>query len=226
VGYFIKKNLNFFFDIISNKNRLINFNYPQSKALTSEKFSRDVAELHLFNKDREKPFFIFLLTHLKSRLDPNFIDPNGYLRRSAELKALVEIYRSLESRHQNQVPMAVCGDFNGLASRPEYDSEFVELYQQTQLEDVLHLAQVPMDRRATYFQTSRASSPDGKQIDYAFLSPKAQSFLVRDSACVLRFQDEFGQELDPPSNLEAKEKLPSDHYPVLFKLKGIPSSQA
>ena len=35
--------------------------------------------------------------HLKSRLDPEKIDPGGYERRAAELKTAVQIY--LESQH-------------------------------------------------------------------------------------------------------------------------------
>ncbi len=222
VGYLIKKDLGFYFDLISNKNRLINFVYPHGKSQQSEKFSRDVSELHLFTTDREKPFFIFLLTHLKSRLDPQSVDPNGFLRRKAEMKTLLEIYSDLENKFQNQVPMAVCGDFNGLAAKPACDPEFAEIYTQTGLEDVLELAQIPNVKRATYYQTSRNGSTEGKQIDYAFLSPKAHGLLLKDSASVYRYRDELDQELDPPTSIEAKESLPSDHYPVLFTLSQIP----
>jgi hypothetical protein len=222
VGYLIKKDLGFYFDLISNKNRLINFVYPQSKSLQSEKFSRDVAELHLFTNDREKPFFIFLLIHLKSRLDPQNVDPNGFLRRRAEMKTLLEIYSELDSKFKSEVPMALCGDFNGLAARPQYDSEFTEIYTAARLEDVLELAQIPSVKRATYYQTHRSGSTDGKQIDYAFLSPKAQGLLQKDSVGVYRYRDDLDQEIDPPTSIEAKENLPSDHYPVFFSLSQIP----
>ncbi len=234
VGFLIRKNIGFYFDIISNKNRLINYlypherqsietGYPTKKATEgSHKFSRDVAELHLFQNDREKPFFIFLLTHLKSRLDPEGIDPNGFERRRAELHTLLEIYKELDTKFQGQVPIAVGGDFNGNASRTNTDTEFQELYQNTQLRDVCDLGKIAAEHSATYYQVGRSSKPEGKQLDYCFLSPAAQSLLDQTSVQVYRYKDHLGQTFDPPSTLDAKLNLPSDHYPVVFTLQNIP----
>lgn len=231
VGYLIRKNMPFYFDISTNKNRAINYLYPHEKqsvdtgysgAKVSHKFSRDVSELHLFQKDREKPFMIFLLTHLKSRLDPENIDPNGFERRSAELKTLIEIYQELEKKHQGQVPIAVAGDFNGNASRFEPDQEFAPLYKNTQLKDVCELAKLEADRTFTFYQVGRSSKTEGKQLDYCFLSPMLAPYLDPTSVQVYRYKDHLGQPFDPPSTLEAKMNLPSDHYPLVFNLKNIP----
>ncbi len=234
VGYLIRKDIGFYFDIISNKNRLINYLYPHERQSLdngypakkvpegSHKFSRDVAELHLFQRDREKPFFIFLLTHLKSRLDPEGIDPNGFERRQAELQTLVSIYKELDTKFQSQVPIAVGGDFNGNASSTNTDIEFQELYKTTQLRDVCDLAKIAAEHSATYYQVGRSSKAEGKQLDYCFLSPSAQALLDTTSVQVYRYKDHLGQPFDPPTNLEAKLNLPSDHYPVIFTLKNIP----
>ena len=107
VGYLIKKAPPFYYDVISNKHRPLNFLYPHE--LTSQAhgfkikapshtFSRDCVELRLFSTNREKPFLIILLTHLKSRLDPERIDPGGTERRAAELKTAVEIYNELAAQ--------------------------------------------------------------------------------------------------------------------------------
>jgi hypothetical protein len=234
VGYLVRKNMGFYFDIISNKNRLINYLYPherqslesgyptQKASEGSHKFSRDVAELHFFLRDREKPFFVFLLTHLKSRLDPDGIDPNGFERRKAELQTLLEIYKELDAKFQSQTPIVVGGDFNGNASAQNTDIEFQEIYKSTQLRDVCDLATLAAEHSATYYQVGRSSKAEGKQLDYCFLSPAAQKLLDKTSVQVYRYKDHLGQAFNPPHSLEAKLNLPSDHYPVIFTLNNIP----
>lgn len=228
VGFLIKKNLNFYFDLQTNKNRSIHYLYPHEreslqappKPQQSHRFSRDVAELHLFTKDVNKPFLIILLTHLKSRLDPERIDPNGFERRKAELLALLEIYNELKSKHP-QTPLVVSGDFNGAAGKSNTDPEFESLYSTTDLRDVLDLALLPEDQRHTYYQIRHPMKPDGRQIDFCFLSELAQKHLKKNATSVYRFKDDYGFPLDVPQSMDAKTKLPSDHYPVIFELEKI-----
>lgn len=245
VGFLVRKNLGFYFDLISNKNRSLDFWYPHeleyndhfeqnpelpleistnklSKLIPSHRFSRDVVELRLFENDPKKPFLIFLLTHLKSRLDPQSIDPNGFSRRQAELNSLISIYEELENEFNFQVPIAVCGDFNGQAIREKPDQEFKALFEKTSLRDVCDLAQIPIENRATFYQVSRSNKSDGKQIDFAFLSPRLQAYLVKSSVQVYRYINHLGVPLDPPKSIDAKSNLPSDHYPLIFELENIP----
>ncbi len=227
VGFLIKKNSAFYFDLASNKNRLINFLYPHERNLapgaikiTSHKFSRDVAELRLFKKARDNPFMVFLLTHLKSPLDPERRDPMGSQRRYAEFKTLLEIYKETESLHPD-CPVVVAGDLNGNASRVGTDVEFEAVYQSTGLQDILDLAAKPLAERATYYQVRTGGRVEGKQIDYCFLSPRAASHLKPDSAQVYRYKDEFGFAIDIPNTIDAKLNLPSDHYPLIFELENV-----
>lgn len=235
VGFLLKKNQPYYFDIISNKNRPIHYLYPHErqsldtgypikggKAVASHKFSRDALELHLFQRDRNQPFAIFILTHLKSRLDPDNIDPSGFERRQAELKTLIEIYQELETKFNSQVPIAVAGDFNGNASATDTDIEFTDLYQNTKLRDVCDIAGLPREKAATFYQVGRSSKVDGKQLDYCFLSPAMSPYLDPSSVQVYRYVDHLGMPMDPPTTLEAKMNLPSDHYPLLFTLKNLP----
>lgn len=230
VGFLIRKNLPMFFDLQSNKNRPINYLYPHEreslahgypvkggKVVGSHKFSRDVAELRLFKQDKEKPFLIILLAHLKSRLDPDRIDPNGFERRQAELRTMLEIYKEIEFVHPD-LPVLVAGDFNGNASAHNTDEEFKDLYSLTQLKDVLEVAGVAPDARATFYQVRNAGKTEGRQIDFAFLSPSLQSLLKPQSAFVYRYRDEFGLQHPIPRSLDAKLNLPSDHYPVVFEI--------
>ena len=233
VGFLIKKNLPFYFDLQSNKNRLINYLYPHErlsiekgypvkggKVTTSHKFSRDVVELRLFKSDREKPFMIFLLTHLKSRLDPDGIDPHGFERRQAELKALIEIYNEITLKNPG-VPMVVAGDFNGNASLNNTDAEFKDLYANTHLKDVFEHLNIPHEERATFYQVKSGSRTDGRQIDFVFLPADTAGYL-KEKAYVYRYKDEFGMAHGIPMNMDAKLRLPSDHYPIVFDLEGIP----
>jgi len=219
VGFLISKKLSLYFDLQTNKNRPLQFNYdPEGPSL---KFSRDAAELRLFSSDKEKPFLIFLLTHLKSHLDPEKKDPQGNRRRAAELKTLMEIYLELENSFP-QVPIIVAGDFNGNASKNGTDPEFIDLYQKTQLEDVLELAQVKPELRWTFYQVRMGGGrQDGKQLDYVFLNPLLKPHLKSETCRVLRYKDEYGFDLDWPMTLEAKLRLPSDHYPLFFELEKI-----
>lgn len=229
IGYLVKKNLNFYCDLQSNKNRQINFMYPHEKEsvqkgfpikMTSNRFSRDVAELHCFVKDRDNPFMIILLAHLKSRLDPDKVDPGGTERRAAELKALIEIYKEHVNRHP-QIPIFVAGDLNGQAHRQATDEEFKELYTTTDLEDVLEIDQVKYEDRATFYQIRNGGKTEGKQIDYCFVSQQFKSLIKPGSAQVYRYKDEFGFALPIPTNLDGKFSLPSDHYLLSFEIENL-----
>ncbi|QDK38375.1 hypothetical protein DOE51_12695 [Bdellovibrio sp. NC01] len=234
VGFLIRKNHPYYYDVLSNKSRPINYLYPHErqslehgyqvkggKVTTSHKFSRDVAELRLFMNDKEKPFMIILLTHLKSRLDPERIDPNGFERRQAELRTLLEIYKELEAVHPN-VPIMIAGDFNGNASITGTDEEFKEIYTTTKLQDVFEVAQLPAEKRATFYQVKNNTRTEGRQIDFTFMSPLMAQYLKAQSALAYRYKDEFGMEHSIPHNMEAKLRLPSDHYPIVFEIENLP----
>lgn len=229
IGYLIKKNQPYFFDIISNKNRPLNFLYPHE--LVSQKhgfkikspsqtFSRDCAELRLFKSNRSKPFLIILLTHLKSRLDPEKIDPGGSERRAAELKMALVIYKELEKEFPT-CPILFCGDLNGYAGVPTPDSEFLPLYQETDLQDVLEVAGLTIDNRYTFYQIKNGGKVEGKQIDYCFLPKKAWPNLIKQESFVYRYTNHLDQQINIPNSIEAKGILPSDHYPLFFTLENI-----
>jgi endonuclease/exonuclease/phosphatase family metal-dependent hydrolase len=234
VGFLIRKNMPFYFDLQSNKNRLINYLYPHEREslkhkypvssvktpATSHKFSRDVAELRLFKKDVEKPFLGILLTHLKSRLDPEGIDPGGFERRQAELLTLLEIYKEFSEKHP-QTPIMAVGDFNGNASSTNTDEEFKPLHEKTDLKDVLELMGLSLENRATFYQVRSNNRTEGRQIDFCFLSSLLAKHLKEKSGSVCRYKDDFGMNLGIPMTLDAKLRLPSDHYPIVFEIENL-----
>lgn len=224
VGFLIHKRLSCHFNIVTNKERLLNFWYPHERSLPNHpghKFSRDAAELHLFERDINKPFFIFLLTHLKSPLDPEGIDASGTARREAEFKTLLDIYEKLSKQHP-ETPIAVCGDLNGNASRNETDREFSELYIRTNLEDALECCQKPVAERHTFYPLKGGALLPGRQIDYVLLSKKARVYLNTHETQVIRYEIPLRGRPTGPLNFEEKQGFPSDHYPLFFRLEKIP----
>ena len=229
VGFLVRKNLSFYFDLLTHKNRDLNFLYPHEREsvaknypvkIQSHKLSRDCAELRLFQRDLNKPFLILLLTHLKSPLDPERIDPNGTERRTAELKTCLEIYTELQIQYPD-CPIVFAGDFNGQASSTQTDREFIRIYDTTTLKDIFELANVSSDNRSTFYQVRSGLRSEGRQIDYCFLPEKFKELLNFSSVAVCDFKDEFGSPLKKPETLEQKMALPSDHYPVVFALEKI-----
>lgn len=233
VGYMIKKSLPLQFDFLSNRHREIDYLYPHErqsletglptgKTITSHRFSRDAVELRLFKKDRARPSLVFLLTHLKSPLDRDRIDPRGSERREAELKTLVQIYQELENEVDAGTPLVVAGDFNGNATRHQTDAEFKYLYDHTDLDDVLHLAEIPVTERHTFFNVKNSGKSEGRQIDFCFLSPAAASFLNKRKTGVQVYFDEWGMPIRKPLTLDEKLQLPSDHYPIFWTFENFP----
>lgn len=213
VGYLVRKDLPLRFELATNKDRVVND--------LGEKFSRDVAELLLFEKGASKPFFLFLLTHLKSRLDPEGRDPGGFTRRKAELATLVEIYLERERAYGGRLPIAVAGDFNGNASVWKTDPEFAPLYDLTKLKEICgHTGMAEADA-VTFFMVGRHSTT-GRMLDYCFLSPEALKYLRSDSVKILSYLTPAGLPTEPPRTMDAKLLLPSDHYPLVFRLENIP----
>lgn len=229
VGFLIRKNSSFYFDLLTHKNRSIDFLYPHERLsqktkyppqITSHKMSRDCAELRLFQKDVNNPFLILLLTHLKSPLDPERIDPSGTERRTAELKTCVKIYNELRTEFAD-CPILLSGDFNGNASKTNTEGEFTDLYTQTDLLDVLELAQIPTADRSTFIQIKSGFRTEGRQIDYCFIPQSLHKNIALPSVKVFEYQDEFGTTLKRPETLEQKMALPSDHYPIVFTVENI-----
>ncbi|MEN0060366.1 MAG: hypothetical protein AAGB31_16115, partial [Bdellovibrio sp.] len=165
--------------------------------------------------------FVILLAHLKSRLDPERIDPNGFERRQAEMRTLLEIYKELETVHPN-LPLLIAGDFNGNAGLQQTDEEFRDIYLNTQLRDILEVAQIPTEDRATFYQVRNGGRTEGRQIDFAFTSPALMPLIKKETAHVYRYKDEFGMAHAIPRNMDAKLLLPSDHYPLVFEVADLP----
>ncbi len=189
---------------------------PQERVM-----SRDMPAL-IISRDKRgsKPLLIVLLVHLKSGFDQVGIDPAGRVRRSAELKAVLRLYQKLQSEHK--APIIVAGDFNGEAGRLRTADEFLPLYAETDLEDVLELAEKPAHERLSQFTFIRTGLI-AQQLDYIFLPKVLQSKLSDAYVYRYKFASEGGEsgaenEMMFPFSYRDRNLLPSDHYPVVASL--------
>lgn len=226
VGYLVHKRLSGQFVHLSHKSRPIQFLYPHEvelnrynlehnipKQIRSHYFSRDVSELRWFVEGQNSPSMIFLCVHLKSKLDHDNIDAGGFLRRQAELKALVAIYNEIRMESP-EVPLLLGGDFNGFASRILTTEEF-EALQKTDLQEVFDILNIPIEECATQINFQRSRARQFLKIDHLFVSPELATQLIREECFVHRYKSEGQVMLAYAQTYEQRTALPSDHYPVV-----------
>jgi endonuclease/exonuclease/phosphatase family metal-dependent hydrolase len=222
IGYLIKKTFPYRVELRSHKERPLKFQYPHEEGLEARThyFSRDCAELRVYGADPARPAWIGLSVHLKSKLDPEGIDPEGKDRRAAELAALVEIYQELRSEFNPPVPVLLAGDFNGCARKDGRAEEFKDL-DKTDLESLMDLLGRTDESAATQLQFNRNGQIQWLQIDYIFVSPELKSKLVPEHCEVFRYRSELNVALPLPKTLDQRLQLPSDHYPVVVTFQNF-----
>lgn len=221
VGYLLKKGHAFRPLLISHKDRPIDFLYPHETEgpgkAKSHYFSRDVAELRLFSPQTKSPELVILLTHLKSKLDPDLIDHLGKKRREAELKALVRIYTEVRKELPG-CPVLVCGDMNGVAQKASFEAEFQALYESTDLIEPFGELGLEPSRCISQVQISNNQTVRNMQIDYIFVSPEILPGVIKENCGTYYFKNELGVEDPLPRNLDERLRLPSDHYPMILEI--------
>jgi endonuclease/exonuclease/phosphatase family metal-dependent hydrolase len=223
VGYLIRKELAVKPILISHKNRQINFLYPHEHVTPgggkSHYFSRDVAELRLFAPNENSPRLVVMLVHLKSKLDPDNIDIGGKKRRAAELKTLVDLYNEVRRELNHKVPVVVAGDFNGIAYGQGLEPEFQYLHDNSDLVEVLEVAEKPQEERFSQIQVLNGGRNFPVHIDYIFVSPELRGKILKEETGIYQFKNELGQRIPLPQTLDDRERLPSDHYPLVLTLQ-------
>lgn len=225
MGYLIKKNSAYGYQHLSHASASIEFNYAfeleeNKKVLPGlglehapHKFSRDISELRL-TKNNEV-VMILLLVHLKSKWDRDGVDWHGKERRKAELKALVKTYNRLRSEFNNRVPIIVAGDLNGVAQKGRQEPEFDDLYNLTDLEDVMEVIQEPHERRLSFFYFGKENNREAYQLDYILLPRELHALVKKEDSGIYLFRDTQGMPLPYPKESYQRYALPSDHYPVV-----------
>lgn len=178
------------------------------------KFSRDVAEFHLFEGTNNTPLLILLGVHLKSQLDSEGKDPQGRFQRTAEVLGLIEIYSHISKQNPN-TPILIMGDFNGIAQKEHSAVEFLPIYEQTPLLDIFEITKLPLEERNTFKGRPPYETNPFLQLDYIFLDPKFASLF--DGSKIHRFTDVANRPLVLSSIPSTT--WPSDHNPISIVLK-------
>lgn len=220
VGYLVRRDLDLDIELISHKNREINFLYPHERSLLPSKkshlFSRDCSELRVLGENG-KPRLICFLVHLKSKLDLEGIDPYGNLRRAAEVETLVQIYKESKENFKDAHRMVI-GDFNGIARKQGHEPAFDKIYDETDLLNALEIAGLDEEFSTTQVQFMRSGGRELLQFDYIFLSECLHQSLVLDETYVYRYKNDMGIHSPLPTNFDEKLSMPSDHFPVVVTL--------
>ncbi len=180
------------------------------------RFSRDVLRLDLSLNG--KPQIIFLLVHIKSKLDLRRSDFEGRTKRMLEVKGLLDIYLQIESEYR-EVPILLGGDFNGHAGEVSTEEEFQQIYRLTDLKDIAFLAAIPEEERFSYIYFNRGGNRFLQQIDYLFISERFRQLIDPCDCYFPRYKNLLDSPLPIPKRIEQKNILPSDHYPFVAGLK-------
>ncbi len=214
VGYLVKKELSFDAKLFTHKHRPIDLKYDNDPDDVKYYISRDVAELQL--QINNKPQFVFLLTHLKSKLDPQGIDKEGIIRRTAEAKLLTDIYLERQKELPN-IPIFVCGDFNGILEDPRH-TEFQYLRDESKLVDTLEYSKIFKTEPRTTQVQFRMNLRTDYQFDYILFNPKFSNLIIPEESFIYYYTDDNGKPMMIPNTLTERFKLASDHYPVVVTL--------
>jgi endonuclease/exonuclease/phosphatase family metal-dependent hydrolase len=231
IGFLVRKSLGLEAELRTHKDRPLNFLYPHEiesntyhathnpeKVVKTHFFSRDCAELRLRRPGASAPALVMLLVHLKSKLDPDSIDSEGRMRRKAELRALVNIYKEIRAEATPPIPVIVAGDFNGSARREYMSEEFLDLAT-TDLVNVQEYANRSGEEAATQIIFSRSGGVQALEIDFIFVSPELTQQLQPELISVYRYKSDLRVPLPLPKTIDQRTYLPSDHYPVVATFK-------
>lgn len=211
LGFYIKKDLNFTYEIKTNTSAIIDFKFEETEK-NKYKLSRDLQELYLY-KDNQLICILFNV-HLKSQRDVTGRDFRGEKRRKAEFTYCLQRYSEVKKEYP-ETPIFLVGDFNGNASRFQTDPEFIRGIHTYDIVDVLDYKDIPREQRATFY-LFKGTERVPIQLDYAFTSKETLSKIT--DATVYRYKNDLkNPKFLPRSRFDIWDN-PSDHYPLVFSL--------
>lgn len=213
VGYIVKATSKYNYKLKTNKDRTLSGTYYNSDETLY--MSRDIAEMHISEDNNTK--IIILGVHLKSRLDPKFIDHQGKHRRALESELLAARYNELSKEFPEALILAA-GDFNGEVNQYFYNEEFEVIKSSTDLVDSFDIAKVERDKRITQVMINRYKDNEYLQFDHILIPKKHAHLLNTDNCYVYYFKNEMGISEKLPQSIEEKQRMPSDHYPTVIEL--------
>lgn len=220
VAMLVRKDLGLELDYVSHKNmRNENELYPDR----DKAFSRDATAMIARIPGTQKPLFIVINTHSKSKRTDHELDPESYSLREAQGHALTDLKLYYEEKYPG-VPIIMGGDFN---ANPNTSSEYIPLRTVGGMKDTMDVSPNPVsaasDDRVTHTfhpldpATKRELPAHKDQMD-ALLVNDAGAGLVT-GANVHKYYDEAtGEYLPSPDRFSQRKKQPSDHRAVKARM--------
>ena len=209
LGYLVRKNLPYDFEVKSNRDLRFEVDYYQGKIESG--FGRDALELHVYEKGTRIPALIAISVHLKSKISTSR-EANGRNSREAEAQALASLYRKI--RKEQNVPVFVSGDFNASLDSKEFAS--LRVLDLVDLHDVL---KTPKSEKYTLVHFDYQEMPNPNLLDQVLLSPELVDKVVHRDSYIYRYKSFYDIPDDPPKTLKERYAMPSDHYPVVVTFK-------
>jgi endonuclease/exonuclease/phosphatase family metal-dependent hydrolase len=209
LAFLLKKDLPYRAKTISNRETPVKIPLLQGTRMTT-RFSRDVAELHLYDKSDLK--LILLLTHLKSKISTE-TDFQGRDLRRAEAEALSQLYQKISEKYPD-VGVVVGGDFNSDLKSPE-----LELLLKTNLTDFHELVGSPEESRISLVHFDYQGKAHPQTLDYLLVSPHLKNKVVKDKSYTYRYKSFYDLPHPLPSTVHERYHMPSDHFPLVLTLE-------
>lgn len=167
------------------------------------KFSRNLIQYNLIN-EQDKIESIIIVVHLKSQNG----DHNGVDQRYHEIKALMNIVNNQKAINP-ETPIILMGDFNGLARKDECQFEFDEIH----YNNYINLIELNKESvQYSHFGFLKNGQKNYIQLDYIFVESKYLELFDLE-------QTKIDNILFNPNSYDERRKLPSDHLPIICKLK-------
>ncbi len=202
----VKKNCPLEFEYISHKNE----QWTDPDHHGPYLFSRDVTALVARAPGHEKPLFVMLGSHFKSKRTDSTGDPESNRMRGAQGDRAADIVDYYEKQFP-ETPVFFGADFN---DEVNHAPSFAGLREKMKDSfDVAQKGKIPLDdiRRVTH--TYHGNGPaDKRQIDAMLANKHAEDLVIEAGA--YRYKNEAGEERQPPDTMGQRKQNPSDHNPV------------
>ncbi len=176
-------------------------------------FSRDVVALEARLPGHDKPLFVFLGLHGKSKRTEFEADPQSNDMREAQGERLADIAQLYLDKYG--APVFIGGDFNDSPHRSRAYRGLREMGFKDAF-DVSQGEKIPAGdrRRITHTYHPRGEKTEYSQLDAMLVSPDSQDMVLQSH--VYQYLDDRGRPMPIPDTYEQRDRQPSDHRPTFM----------
>lgn len=208
--YFVETNSNRSIDLAFLIKKTVNMRAQTYSNRDFYKFSRDAAELHLY--EEESLQLILFLTHLKSKISTDRDFEGRDIRRS-EAEALVTLYKNTTQKYPD-VPIIICGDLNSELASPELEE--LRLSGLTDFHDILG---TEIEKRTSFVHFDYFGKAHLQTLDYILLSPHLLEKIIPQHSYTYRYKSFYDITYPLPKNPSQRHAMASDHFPLVVTLQ-------